>query len=587
MTVTFALLLLLSQATSDPCYDPGGRARFCLPPVTRLTSVTAPCPQACVPSPGADLRAPCNSSLALALGGPFLLTSINLRFCSPGPPALVLSAAWAEGGPWRPLWRRASWPGALGGPDRMTFRTPPVPKASVVASHLLIELGSRVGLAAAGVRGRCQCHGHAARCAARSRPPRCRCRHHTTGPGCESCRPSHRDWPWRPATPRHPHPCLPCSCNQHARRCRFNAELFRLSGGQSGGVCERCRHHTSGRHCHYCQPGFWRDPSEPITSRKACRACQCHPVGATGGICNQTSGQCSCKLGVTGIRCNRCGPGYQQSRSPRMPCQRIPETTTTLATTPSAYSTDPQCQNYCNVSDPRVHMNLRRYCQQDYVLHAHVLAIEVAGSAWWRLDVRVLAVYKQRARPVPRGGQDAWVPHADLACGCLRLRPGAVYLLLGSAAGGPDPARLVLDRHGLALPWRPRWARPLRRLQEEERAGGCRSLGSPTPDPGEAPENRSLPPPPGQRLAPHPRLPGDPLARLRQPPAEDLVEREVGAVRARLNPNLCPREPALSDPSPALSTETWDDSSSSTLSTPLPPSAEDRNCQLRAPGVFE
>lgn len=98
--------------------------------------------------------------------------------------------------------------------------------------------------------------------------------------------------------------------------------------------------------------------------------------------------------------------------------------------------------------------------------------------------MRVLAVYKQRARPVRRGGQEAWVPSADLACGCLRLQPGTEYLLLGSAAGGPNAARLVLDRHGLALPWRPRWARPLRRLQQEERAGGCRGLQPATPSPG-------------------------------------------------------------------------------------------------------
>ncbi|XP_068384790.1 netrin-5 isoform X2 [Eschrichtius robustus] len=458
MPVTFALLLLLSQASADPCYHPGGRPRFCLPPVTQLAAMAASCPQACIPSPGADLgpRATCNGSLTLALGGPFLLTSVSLRFCTPGPPALVLSAAWATGGPWRSLWRRPAWPGALGGPETVTFRAPLGPKARVVASHLRVELGGQAGLAAAGVRGRCQCHGHAARCAARDQPPRCRCRHHTTGPGCESCRPSHRDWPWRPATPRHPHPCLPCSCNQHARRCRFNSELFRLSGGRSGGVCERCRHHTAGRHCHYCQPGFWRDPSQPINSRKACRACQCHPIGATGGTCNQTSGQCSCKLGVTGLTCSRCGPGYQQSRSPRMPCQRIPEATTTLATTPHAYSS---------------------------VLRAQVLASEAAGPAWQRLAVRVLAVYKQPARPVRRGGQDAWVPRADLACGCLRLRPATHYLLLGSTAAGSDPARLVLDRHGLALPWRPRWARPLRRLQQEERAGGCHGLRPSTPSP--------------------------------------------------------------------------------------------------------
>ncbi|GAB5581823.1 netrin-5 isoform X1 [Prionailurus iriomotensis] len=534
MSVTFALLLLLSQATADPCYHPGGRPRFCLPPVTQLAGLAASCPQACALSLGADLspRATCNGSLTLALGGPFLLTSVSLRFCTPGSPALVLSAAWATGGPWRSLWRRPAWPGALGGPEKVTFRAPPGPKSSVVVSHLRVEFGGRAGLAAGGVRGRCQCHGHAARCAARARPPRCRCRHHTTGPGCESCRPSHRDWPWRPATPQHPHPCLPsgssrhrnchltakeadlqksfargtqwgadvrgltpqpvpaalraepqrlrdiravhraprgyplqstCSCNQHARRCRFNSELFRLSGGRSGGVCERCRHHTAGRHCHYCRPGFWRDPGQPITSRKACRACQCHPIGATGGICNQTSGQCSCKLGVTGLTCNRCGPGYQQSRSPRMPCQR------------NSRGDDPPC------SYPW------RLQLRDYVLRAQVLASEAAGPAWQRLAVRVLAVYKQRARPVRRGGQDAWVPRADLVCGCLRLRPDTDYLLLGSAAGGPDPARLVLDRHGVALPWRPRWARPLRRLQLQERAGGCRGLRPPTPSPGPEP----------------------------------------------------------------------------------------------------
>lgn len=209
MSVTFALLLLLSQATSDPCYHPGGRARFCLPPVTQLAGVAASCPQACTLSTGAEgSRAACNGSLTLALGGSFLLASVSLRFCSPGPPALVLSAAWAAGGPWRSLWRRPAWPGALGGPEKVTFRAPPGSKASVVASHLRVEFGGRAGLAAAGVRGRCQCHGHADRCAARARPPRCRCRHHTTGPGCESCRPSHRDWPWRPATPWHPHPCL-------------------------------------------------------------------------------------------------------------------------------------------------------------------------------------------------------------------------------------------------------------------------------------------------------------------------------------------------------------------------------------------
>ncbi|TNN55268.1 Netrin-1 [Liparis tanakae] len=48
--------------------------------------------------------------------------------------------------------------------------------------------------------------------------------------------------------------------------------------------------------------------------------CDCHPVGAAGKTCNQTTGQCPCKDGVTGITCNRCAKGYQQSRSPIAPC---------------------------------------------------------------------------------------------------------------------------------------------------------------------------------------------------------------------------------------------------------------------------
>lgn len=62
-----------------------------------------------------------------------------------------------------------------------------------------------------------------------------------------------------------------CNCNLHARRCRFNMELYKLSGRKSGGVCLNCRHNTAGRHCHYCKEGYYRDMSKPISHRKACK----------------------------------------------------------------------------------------------------------------------------------------------------------------------------------------------------------------------------------------------------------------------------------------------------------------------------
>ncbi|KAF5925902.1 hypothetical protein HPG69_000393 [Diceros bicornis minor] len=57
---------------------------------------------------------------------------------------------------------------------------------------------------------------------------------------------------------------------------------------------------------------------------------------------------------------------------------------------------------------------------------------------------------------------------------------------------------------------------------------------------------RSLPPPPGQRPSPHPTLPRDPRAALRQPLAETRVEHWEGAARAGAGSTRGPRE--LGDP---------------------------------------
>ncbi|XP_033375262.1 agrin [Parus major] len=43
-------------------------------------------------------------------------------------------------------------------------------------------------------------------------------------------------------------------------------------------------------------------------------SCQCNPYGSYGGSCDPGSGQCSCKPGVGGLKCDRCEPGFWNFR---------------------------------------------------------------------------------------------------------------------------------------------------------------------------------------------------------------------------------------------------------------------------------
>uniref|UniRef100_A0A3Q3NQH6 Netrin 5 n=1 Tax=Labrus bergylta TaxID=56723 RepID=A0A3Q3NQH6_9LABR len=283
--------------------------------------------------------------------------------------------------------------------------------------------------------------------------------HHTAGPDCDVCEDFYCDRPWHRATPTHPNPCVACECNGHSNKCRFSMEVFQQSGRRSGGVCQKCRHHTAGRHCQYCQNGYTRDHSKPLNNRKACQSCQCHPLGAVGRWCNQTSGQCLCREGVTGLRCNRCAPGYTQGKSPLRPC--IPE----------------ECVSYCQPSQVKVRMNLETYCIKDFVLKVQVRGMERSGP-WWQFSISVQTVFRTGSNSrVRRGPQSLWVPDRDLSCGCPALHVGRTFLLIGAEEGergwGPEESRLVADRSTLALQWREHWSPKLRGFRGQDKRGRC------------------------------------------------------------------------------------------------------------------
>ncbi|XP_043503789.1 netrin-1-like [Polistes fuscatus] len=343
------------------------------------------------------------------------------------------------------------------------------------------------------VGGRCKCNGHAARCIpGKDGEVVCECKHNTAGRDCERCRPFHFDRPWARATARDANECKECNCNLHARKCRFNMELYKLSGRVSGGVCLQCRHFTAGRHCHYCREGYYRDPARPITHRKACKPCDCHPIGASGKTCNQNTGQCPCKDGVTGTTCNRCARGYQQSRSHIAPCIKIPRVVQTQGTAgeeSGEHEDEDDDRGYdgradqcgkCRASTKRV--NLNKYCKRDYAILGRITdrhkksdgsqsGSGVSGASWIRFTLNVDYIYKKNPNSrIRRGDVPLYVHSEDLACRCPKIKPSKSYLILGQESDGGSQGGLTVTQRSIVIEWRDEWHRRMRRFQRRARS---------------------------------------------------------------------------------------------------------------------
>ncbi|XP_011886523.1 PREDICTED: agrin isoform X3 [Cercocebus atys] len=91
-----------------------------------------------------------------------------------------------------------------------------------------------------------------------------------------------------------------CQCNPH---------------GSYGGTCDpvtgqcSCRPGVGGLRCDRCEPGFWNFRGIVTDGRSGCTPCSCDPQGAVRDDCEQMTGLCSCKPGVAGPKCGQCPDG--------------------------------------------------------------------------------------------------------------------------------------------------------------------------------------------------------------------------------------------------------------------------------------
>nr|XP_011759520.1 usherin isoform X1 [Macaca nemestrina] len=90
--------------------------------------------------------------------------------------------------------------------------------------------------------------------------------------------------------------CEPCQCNLHGSVNKFCNPL--------SGQCE-CKKEAKGLQCDTCRENFY---GLDVTN---CKACDCDTAGSLPGtVCNAKTGQCICKPNVEGRQCNKCLEGH-------------------------------------------------------------------------------------------------------------------------------------------------------------------------------------------------------------------------------------------------------------------------------------
>ncbi|XP_049929321.1 laminin subunit beta-4 [Epinephelus moara] len=121
----------------------------------------------------------------------------------------------------------------------------------------------------------------------------CACRSEVTGRRCDRCQTGFWSFPV----------CRPCECNRLSEVC-----------DEETGECLNCREHATGPNCDRCVEGYHGNP----VSRQPCQPCLCPDIQGSGRFfaisCHNDpqslSMTCDCREGHTGVRCDRCSPGF-------------------------------------------------------------------------------------------------------------------------------------------------------------------------------------------------------------------------------------------------------------------------------------
>lgn len=164
-------------------------------------------------------------------------------------------------------------------------------KRDYITSTVIIDL--------IGEARRCECNGRAGSCDTET--GWCKnCLENTAGPRCDICKEGYY------GNPLYDH-CYPCPCpkigNNHAKSCfRLQSYAYHAHNGSAHFHCECLKGYT-GSKCDRCDYGYYGTPWEV---GGYCVPCKCNLFGSVSDECDEITGQCNCRPGVTGKDCSKC-----------------------------------------------------------------------------------------------------------------------------------------------------------------------------------------------------------------------------------------------------------------------------------------
>uniref|UniRef100_A0A669C580 Agrin n=1 Tax=Oreochromis niloticus TaxID=8128 RepID=A0A669C580_ORENI len=183
-------------------------------------------------------------------------------------------------------------------------------------------------------------------------------------------------------------PMVPEHCSVSVYGCCSDNVTAALGVGQAGcpatcqcniygsykGTCDpttgqcSCKPGVGGQKCDRCEPGFWNFRGIVTENMSGCTPCNCDATGSVRDDCEQMSGLCSCKTGVKGMKCNVCPDGSKMGMNG---CDKAPTSCEELQCNYGATCIKVNGQAHCECPSPDCDLkNKTKVCGSDGVTYA-------------------------------------------------------------------------------------------------------------------------------------------------------------------------------------------------------------------------